>query len=176
MGVRLQQNFGLINPIQNQQYTRPVRSEDLRYLGMGDAQYERYFYYRLLEGLEKRPGIGYLVALERAKKRIASESFRPLFHLGYLKKISETFQRKGIPLVVINNPENPISLSWYKNSKWYTDYLIYLQSLETDKVQVWDLKEALPMQGFSDFHHFTYDGMLQMNSIYAKRIGNLFSK
>jgi len=176
MGVRLQQNFGLINPIQNQQYRRPVRSEDLRYLGMGDAQYERYFYYRLLEGLEKRPGIGYLVALERAKKRIATESFRPLFHLGYLKKISETFQRKGIPLVVINNPENPISLSWYKNSKWYTDYLIYLQSLETDKVQVWDLKEALPMQGFSDFHHFTYDGMLQMNSIYAKRIGNLFSK
>lgn len=176
MGVRLQQTFGLSTPPKNEQYTRPKRSEDFRYVGMDDAKYESYFYYRLLEGLELRPGIGYLVALEKAKKRIAQEKFRPVFHFSYLKKISQIFEAKGIPLLIVNNPENPLSLSWYENSDWYEGYLKFIGSLASQNVHVSDLRHALPMQGFSDFHHFTYPGMEQMNPIYAKEIVNLFSK
>ncbi|GBF51935.1 hypothetical protein LPTSP4_34730 [Leptospira ryugenii] len=176
MGVRLPQTFGLEEPLQGQQYIRPKRTEDFRFIGMPDKEYESYFAYRLLQGLEKRPGIGYLVALERAKKRIADESFRPYFHFRYLKKISETFEAKNIPLLIINNPENPISLSWYERSSWYRDHLAYLQTLQGKHVRFVDLKGALPMQAFSDFHHFTYPGMEQMNPIYAEQIGNLFSK
>ncbi|TGN19732.1 hypothetical protein [Leptospira idonii] len=176
MGVRLQQTFGLEHPKENGQYIREPRTEDFRYLQMTDAEYERYFYFRLLEGLEVRPGIGYLVALEKAKKRIAKEKFRPLFHLNYLKKIADRFRDSKIPLLIINNPENPISLGWYESSPWYKDYLAYLKSLESGNVHVSDHRRDLPMQGFSDFHHFTYLGMEQMNPIYAIGIGNLFSK
>ncbi len=176
MGVRLQQTFGLESPPKGQQYQRPSRAEDFRYIGMEDEKYKAYFYYRLLEGLEVRPGIGYLVALERAKKRIATEKFRPFFHFQYLKKISEVFEYRRVPLLIINNPENPVSLDWYENSPWYKDYLLFLHSLGSQNVHVSDLKRALPMQAFSDFHHFTYPGMEQMNPIYASEIVNLFSK
>jgi hypothetical protein len=176
MGVRLAQTFGLESPRQGEQYIRPRSSEDSRYEGMSDEAYEKYFYYRLLEGLDKRPGIGYLVALENAKKRIANENFRAFFHLAYLSKIAERFRSSKVPIVFINNPESPISLAWYRDSLWYDGYLKYLATLQSENSYVWDLKDALPMQAFSDFHHFTYLGMQQMNPIYAKRIGNLFSK
>jgi hypothetical protein len=54
--------------------------------------------------------------------------------------------------------------------------LIFLKSLAGGTVHFVDLHSVLPMQGFSDFHHFTYPGMEQMNPIYAKEIGNLFPK
>ncbi|TGM06530.1 hypothetical protein [Leptospira jelokensis] len=176
MGVRLEQTFGLEEPKSGVQYIREPRTEDFRYNGMDDETYTRYFYYRLLEGLEKRPGIGYLVALKNAKERIRSEKFRPIFHFRYIQKIAEHFRNRNLPFLLINNPENPISLRWYEGSGWYKDHLQYLQSLESGSVHFWDIRNALPMQGFSDFHHFTYVGMEQMNSIYAERIGNLFPK
>ncbi|TGL55636.1 hypothetical protein EHQ59_04300 [Leptospira kemamanensis] len=176
MGVRLEQTFGLEEPKSGVQYKREPRTEDFRYNGMDDKTYTRYFYYRLLEGLEKRPGIGYLVALKLAKERIAKEEFRPLFHFRYLAKIADHFRKRNVSFLLINNPENPISLAWYEDSKWYKDHLDYLKSLESGSVHFWDIHGVLPMQGFSDFHHFTYVGMEQMNSIYAERIGNLFPK
>ncbi|EOQ87042.1 hypothetical protein LEP1GSC202_0130 [Leptospira yanagawae serovar Saopaulo str. Sao Paulo = ATCC 700523] len=176
MGVRLEQTFGLEKPKNGVQYIREPRTEDFRYSGMDDETYTRYFYYRLLEGLEKRPGIGYLVALKNAKERIRNEKFRPIFHFDYIQKIADHFRNRNISFLLINNPENPISLRWYEGSDWYKDHLQYLQSLESGSVHFWDIHNALPMQGFSDFHHFTYVGMEQMNSIYAERIGNLFPK
>ncbi|TGL16065.1 hypothetical protein [Leptospira meyeri] len=176
MGVRLEQTFGLEEAKSGIQYEREPRTEDFRYLGMKDEEYRKYFQYRLLEGLEKRPGIGYLVALKLAKERIREESFRPYFHFRYLKKITDHFRDRNVPFLLINNPENPISLEWYEDSEWYRDHLRYLQSLEGGSVYYWDIHRSLPMQGFSDFHHFTYIGMEQMNPIYAKRIGNLFPK
>ncbi|MDF3820335.1 hypothetical protein P3G55_10515 [Leptospira sp. 96542] len=176
MGVRLEQTFGLLEANQGMQYTRDLRTEDLRYQRMPDAEYQKYFYYRLLEGLEKRPGIGYLVALKHAKERIRNESFRPSFHFRYAKQIADRFRAKNVPFLLINNPENPISLGWYEDSQWYKDHLAYLSSLAGGSVHFLDLHRDLPMQGFSDYHHFTYLGMEEMNPIYAREIGNLFPK
>lgn len=176
MGVRLEQTFGLEEAKSGVQYIREPRTEDFRYNGMDDKTYTRYFYYRLLEGLDKRPGIGYLVALKHAKERIRNEQFRPYFHFRYLQKIADHFRDRNLPFLLINNPENPISLTWYEDSLWYREHLRFLQSLESGSVHFWDIHNVLPMQGFSDFHHFTYVGMQQMNSIYAERIGNLFPK
>ncbi|TGM51692.1 hypothetical protein EHQ91_16915 [Leptospira biflexa] len=176
MGVRLEQTFGLEEPKSGVQYIREPRTEDFRYNGMDDETYTRYFYYRLLEGLDKRPGIGYLVALKLAKERIRNEKFRPFFHFRYIQKIADHFRNRNVPFLLINNPENPISLRWYEDSEWYKDHLRYLQSMESGSVHFWDIRDVLPMQGFSDFHHFTYVGMEQMNPIYAERIGNLFPK
>lgn len=172
MGVRLTQTFALDEPIQDAQYVREERTEDLRYLSMDDDRYEEYFYFRLLEDLHLRPGIRYLVELADSKKKLASQEFIPILHFPYLKKISEEFAKRQIPLLLINNPENPISLDWYKNSLWYEGYLQYLKNLQNSSVKFIDLKENLRMQDFSDYHHFTYPGMVKMNHIYCEEIRN----
>ncbi|MCE9499965.1 MAG: hypothetical protein K8R21_05635, partial [Leptospira sp.] len=112
MGVRLQQTFGLDVPAQNMHYTREERSEDVRYANMPEKEYREYFQYRLLSDLEHRPGIAYLHALKVAKERIAQEEFVPTLHLRYLKQFAEMAARHKIKILLINNPESPISLGW----------------------------------------------------------------
>ncbi len=173
MGVRLTQTFGLEEPKKNVHYTREERLEDLRYVDMDDKTYREYFFYRLLEDLEKRPGIRYLYEIQNAKKQVSKERFRPILHFRYLAKIADRFREEKVPLLLINHPENPISLEWYVNSKWYRGYLEYLNSLQGDGVRVLDWKDKLRMQDFSDFHHLTYPGMLKMNPCYAKAIAEI---
>lgn len=109
------------------QYTREERLEDLRYLEMSDLEYSKYFNFRLLEDRALRPGIGYLIALKDAKLRIREEKFVPVLHFQYLKKFADFLKEKEIPLWIVNNPENPISLDWYKHSNWYEDHLLFLK-------------------------------------------------
>jgi hypothetical protein len=129
MGVRLQQTFGLEKPLSNMQYFREERTEDIRYLTMSDSEYTEYFNYRLLSDFENRPGIRYIHALKDAKERLTKEKFRPGIHLQYLKKFTESMKEKKIPVLLINNPENPLSLNWYEKSNWYQEYIFYLQNL-----------------------------------------------
>ncbi|MDV6236361.1 hypothetical protein CH379_012060 [Leptospira ellisii] len=168
LGVRLQQTFGSDVPRNGMQYTREERIEDLRYLNMSDMEYSKYFNFRLLEDYPQRPGIGYLVALRDAKLRIREERFVPGLHFRYLRLFAEFCGQNGLPLWIVNNPENPISLDWYADSDWYRDHLKFLESLEGDGVRFSDLKRSLRMQDFSDYHHFTYPGMIRMSSIYAE--------
>ena len=170
MGVRLQQTFGLEKPFQNQQYTRERRMEDDRYINMEDDQYEKYFYYRLLDNLPNRPGIAYIHALKNAKERLASETFRPTIHYQYLQKFTGNTSNSSLKVLLINNPENPISLRWYKGSKWYQDQLTYLNNLSSNHTTFIDLHNFLRPQHFSDFHHLTYPAMEFMNSVYGNYI------
>lgn len=167
LGVRLQQTFGADLPRSGMQYTREERLEDLRYLNMSDLEYSKYFNFRLLEDHDQRPGIGYLVALKDAKLRIREEKFVPVLHFQYLKKFADFLKEKKYPLWIINNPENPISLDWYQYSNWYRDHLLFLKDISGDGVWFSDLKDSLSMQDFSDYHHFTFPGMVKMNPIYA---------
>ncbi len=177
VGVRLQQTFGLEEPLSNMQYVREERIEDLRYLKMSDAEYEEYFQFRLLSDFEHRPGIRYIHALKDAKERLTRETFRPGIHLQYLKKFTESMRQRKIPVIIINNPENPLALNWYENSKWYQDHLSYLQSLASDEeIYFLDFRHKLRMQDFSDFHHFTYPGMAKMNSMYGDVIAKFSRK
>ncbi|MDI7186547.1 hypothetical protein QMM42_10080 [Leptospira santarosai] len=168
LGVRLQQTFGTDLPRNGMQYTREERLEDLRYLEMNDLEYSKYFNFRLLEDRALRPGIGYLIALKDAKLRIREEKFVPVLHFQYLKKFADFLKEKEIPLWIVNNPENPISLDWYKHSNWYEDHLLFLKSTSGNGVWFSDLKDSLSMQDFSDYHHLTFPGMMKMSPIYAE--------
>lgn len=177
MGVRLQQTFGLEKPLSNMQYFREERTEDIRYLTMSDSEYTEYFNYRLLSDFENRPGIRYIHALKDAKERLTKEKFRPGIHLQYLKKFTESMKEKKIPVLLINNPENPLSLNWYEKSNWYQEYIFYLQNLiSKDEIYFEDFRRKLKMQDFSDFHHFTYPGMVKMNSEYGDAVAKISKK
>ncbi|RHX91554.1 hypothetical protein DLM76_17700 [Leptospira yasudae] len=168
LGVRLQQTFGTDIPRNGMQYTREERLEDLRYIGMSDLEYSKYFNFRLLDDYAQRPGIGYLIALRDAKVRIRDEKFVPVLHFQYLEKFAGFLKEKRISLWIVNNPENPISLGWYEHSNWYRDHLSFLESLAGAGVSFSDLRHSLLMQDFSDYHHFTFPGMMKMSSIYAE--------
>ncbi len=170
MGVRLTQTFGLEEPLSDMQYVREERSEDLRYIGMGDDEYRKYFTYRLLDDFAHRPGIAYLHALKNAKVKLAQEKFFPTLHLKYLKKFAELAERDSQRVLIVNNPESPLSMEWYANSDWYKSHLEYLFSISGRNVEFSDLKDFLKMQDFSDFHHFTFPGMVKMNPIYGDKI------
>lgn len=163
LGIRLQQIFGLDKPLNDMQYVREERLEDLRYLSMNENEYTKYFEYRLLSDFEQRPGIRYLIALRDAKIKLSSEKFRPVLHFGYLKKFSSHMEQNKIQTLIINHPESPISLSWYENSIWYKDHLNYLKSLDSKNVKFLDWRNELGFNDFSDFHHTTYSGLEKLN-------------
>ncbi|EMF97667.1 hypothetical protein LEP1GSC137_0350 [Leptospira borgpetersenii str. Noumea 25] len=58
-------------------------------------------------------------------------------------------------------------MDWYQYSNWYRDHLLFLKDISGDGVWFSDLKDSLSMQDFSDYHHFTFPGMVKMNPIYA---------
>ena len=176
LGIRLQQTFGLDYPQNELHYLREERSEDLRFLNMSNNEYEEYFHFRLLSDVEKRPGIRYIWALKNAKDRISGENFRPTIHFQYLRKFTDEISKKEIPLLLVNHPENPISLSWYENSNWYKNHLEYLKSLENNSTKFVDWRNLLPMQDFSDFHHINFSAMEKLKTYYSEESIKLLKK
>ncbi|TGK03835.1 hypothetical protein EHO59_09895 [Leptospira semungkisensis] len=170
LGVRLQQTFGEEVPRQRMQFDREERIEDLRYLGMSGPEYEEYFNFRIFADPKLRPGTQYLRVLGEAKKRISTESFRPVLHFHYMKELLQYLRERKVPVLLINNPENPISLSWYENSNWYKDHLDYLRTISGGDNFFLDWKDELRSTDFWDYHHFTYQAMTKMNSKYAQAV------
>ena len=72
----------------------------------------------------------------------------------------------------MNNPENPLELSLYKDSEWYKDYLEFYQELASKYgVKFYNKNNTIPeVQDFIDSHHLTYRGSLQMSPVYAEII------
>ncbi|TGL58929.1 hypothetical protein [Leptospira sarikeiensis] len=172
LGVRLQQIFGMEDelPSLDRQPVREERIEDLRYSKMSEKEYEEYFYFRMLTDLKKRPGLGYIQVLADSKKRIAKEKFHPALHFRYMKQLIGYFKEKDLPVLLINNPENPITLSWYEGSDWYKDHISYLKDITGAGNHFVDFSRELPSQDFWDFHHLTFQGSKKMNSKYAVAI------
>ncbi|MCB1158911.1 MAG: hypothetical protein H7A25_20310 [Leptospiraceae bacterium] len=170
MGVRLQQTFGTEIARRGLQYKREERKEDLRYKNMTENEYKKYFTFRLLKDPERRPGIAYLYDIYTAKKRLNKEKFKPTIHFHYLKEFIKKAKGNNRNMLLINNPENPVSLEWYESSDWYKGHLQFLESLEGDSVRFVDFHRKLPMQAFSDFHHITYPALIEMNPFYGDEI------
>ncbi len=170
MGVRLQETFGLENPHNNFHVVREERSEDIRFETLTEKEYEESFQFRLLEDLEKRPGLVAMQLYKDSKQRLQDEEFRPFYQYRYLKMFVEELKKEKIPTLLILNPENPHSLTWYKDSKYLKDEIQFLKSLEGEGVEFLDLHSHLEGKNFSDYHHFTYKGMERMAPVYGENV------
>lgn len=170
MGVRLQQNFGYDSPPPEQHFQRPPRKEDFRYENMSFEEYKEYFFYRLFSHPEFRPGIVYFSSIYESKKWASSQSFEPNPQYEYLLKWKSILENSNISMIIINNPENPITLELYENSNWYKAQLKYLQSIKSKEIEFVDIRNICKAQDFSDFHHFTYPAMKRMNVVYSNLI------
>ena len=170
MGVRLQQNFGYGFPPPQQHFERPPRKEDFRYENMNFEEYKEYFFYRLFSHPEFRPGIIYFSSIYESKKWVSSQNFEPNPQYEYLLKWKSILEKSNVSMILINNPENPITLELYENSDWYKDQLEYLKKIQSKEIEFIDIKNMCKAQDFSDFHHFTYPAMKGMNVVYSNFI------
>lgn len=173
-GVRIQETFGLESPRQNYHIYREERSEDLRFLKMNRNEYREYFEYRLLSDRHLRPGMVTLHIYKESKLKLNQEKFSPLFQYRYLKLFSEYCNENHLKLILIHNPENPVSLEWYNTSEFFRDQEVFFQSLKNEYVYYKDLSSYLDEQDFSDYHHMTYPGMEKMNPKYARIVEEVF--
>lgn len=169
-GVRLSRNAGREEVYRRDREIREPRREDQLYLSYDDAQYRRSFDERIL-GFE-RAGTEYLEALKLAKDRFRGRRFDaelPAFaaFAAFRRRMAEA----GIPLVIVNSPENPISLAWYRDSHWYEGYLDFLRnSPHGGDYWFYDASALLKMQMFYDYHHLSYPGARAFSAFLAGRL------
>jgi hypothetical protein len=151
-GIRLARNTGSVD-YDSHAFYREKRREDDLYRGYTPGQYRDSFDKRVLSN---QAGLEYARMIRRAKLEWARREFDselPPFHAltVWREKISAC-----APLIVVNSPENPISLSWYGDSKWYDGYLRFLSC---DGACRWeDAKNLLKEGDFYDYHHLGYYG------------------
>ncbi|MEQ9364648.1 MAG: hypothetical protein RIF32_10410, partial [Leptospirales bacterium] len=95
-------------------------------------------------------------------------------------------------LLIINNPENPLTLAAYEDNAWYRGYVAHLRRLTENEIRApddggstpgsaagsgpsrgvyfADHRRRLPANLFLDTHHLTYGGLRAMAPVYAAEI------
>jgi hypothetical protein len=155
--ARLSQNAGgrSVRRSVNGTAFRDRRREDDLYEHMNDADYSHSFELRNLAF--DRPGYAYLRALHEAKKHWAQKSFDPdLPAVQGLSRFVTNLRATGVRVILVNAPENPLTLRMYSEGPYYRGLLDYLERL--GGADFMEESGSLPAQMFYDFHHLTFGG------------------
>jgi hypothetical protein len=173
-GLRLSRNAGRrLNELRN--LGRELRREDDLYRGYSDAEYRESFGRRILRF--DRAGSEYLEALKMARDVWARRAFDPELP-GFVA--FESFRKRladaGVSLLIVNNPENPISLDWYGDSSWYADYVRFLAAgPDSGRYSFYDASRLLNMQMFYDYHHLSYHGAERYSRAVALKLAEVIT-
>ncbi len=170
VGVRLTRNAGL-ERASSRPRQRSLRREDIIYLQLNDLEYRASFAERLLRF--DRVGMQYLHSLKISKETWAVRGFdRELPAAAAFGRIRQRLASAGVRSVVVNSPENPISLDWYGDSSWYRGWLQFLAcpASEQGGCLFLDYSRMLPMQKFYDHHHLSYFGARDFTARLAEAI------
>ncbi len=180
-GIRLTRNAGR-DAVPQRSIGRELRREDTLYRSYCDREYAASFRARILNF--DRAGSEYLEALQIARRTWAGRAFDPeLPGFVAFERFRQRLARAGVSLVVVNNPENPLTLQWYGDSQWYADYLRFLsgavegehlgrneQSAPAAKYYFFDTARLLAMQMFYDYHHLSYFGAAEYSQWIGERL------
>lgn len=191
-GLRLPGNFGRKRLPVNQAYVRLPAWEDWRVQGMNEAQYRADFAGRIEPTDWREPqhlAFRQLNQIRLAKYFTNWYDFQP--HIQQVQDLTR-FARAvtapdpegdarafGARLLIVNNPENPLTLAAYENNAWYRGYVEYMQGLTAatgapdhtnNDIHFADHRRRLPMNRFLDTHHLTYGGLQEMAPLYAAGI------
>lgn len=171
-GVRLSQNFCKSSIEENLSYIRPKALEDTELFEMSLDEYEEDYFNRLYKDEEQRLELIRQRHIRKVKKALSNTEFQTWSEWDSFTKIQKRLTKKGIPFVIINNPESQKERELYENSKWYEGYISKLKSYE-DEVNTffYDLSRYVTEpRFFLDSHHLTYLGAEYMTKIYAEII------
>ena len=189
-GVRLPANFGLSRLPVDESYVRFAAWEDWRLEAMSPAEYRADFEARI-EPLDWR-------APEHAAFRQLNQIRVAKYYTNWYDFQSEIQQVQdltrfaravtasgesgddvsGPRLLIVNNPENPLTLAAYENNRWYRGYVEYLRGLadSEDRIYFADHRHDLEANRFLDTHHLTYGGLREMADVYAREIRRALAK
>ena len=180
--IRLSQNFCKKKYYQNISYLRVDSKDDFELEKMSLEEYKIDYFDRMYKDGDifldkdkknfKRPEIQRLYKLHKVKKflgKLENELFWSEFDL--YKKAIKKLQQNGISVYIFNHPENPIELDNYRKSNWYTNYLLFFKSLESQEVHFEDYSEYFnDPRKFIDSHHLTYKASVEMSKIYSEKL------
>lgn len=176
-GIRLSQNFCRREIRTGISYSRIRGLDDTRLASMDDSTYDQDYAARIY-GSKPGASTSRLVTLRMGKLKLAAaRDFFIWSELDYLKKNVEYFRSKGIRVLLVHSPENPVERSVYQESPWYKGYVSYLEKLGTEEYR---FRNAAPSfekkQDFLDPHHLTYDASERSTDLYADWISEILSE
>jgi hypothetical protein len=169
-GIRLSQNFCKEEIEQNIAYKRVKSLEDEDLFNMTIEEFNDDYYNRLYRDANQRNELIRQNHSHKVKRALAEKlKFQPWSEWNSLKEIKTKLTKKGIPFIIINNPEISLERNIYTQSEWYKGYLDELKSYE-DEVNTffYDFNNVLEDDRlFLDSHHLTYYGANLMTPIYS---------
>lgn len=178
-GIRLPQNFCKSEIERDISFTRNDSMDDQVLRQMSDEDYAVDYFEKMYKNADQyvdkerqilvRPEVQRLYHLHNVKKFLSTKGKYRWSEFDYLEKSAKKFHDAKIPFVIVNNPENPLELSLYKDSEWYKDYLEFYKELSSNYgVKFYDKHNAIPeVQDFIDSHHLTYSGASRMSKVYS---------
>jgi len=109
------------------------------------------------------------------KLRIREQAFSESAEYAELARLVEDLSARGIAVLIVNTPESPWVLEGYQDTEYYRHYLEFLSRLaaQNRKVRFTDLRDALPVEDFNDWHHPNYIGTIKLGPRYAEAVREL---
>lgn len=86
-----------------------------------------------------------------------------------LERLVALLRARGAAVVLVNNPESPLMRDLYEDGVGYQSYVDALRAIAARHpgTEFRDLRAALPMEDFNDWHHVTYIGAAKLGPVYA---------
>ncbi|WP_246028202.1 hypothetical protein [Leptospira fletcheri] len=169
-GIRLSQNFCRKDFRRDISYRRIESLDDSRLTDMNSREYDEDYDLRLYKNQEEEGALNRLKTVRKSKELLsASDSYLEWSEMKYLRKTVSFLKEKGIRVVLINSPENPLERGTYENGVWYKGYLQFLGSLKSQGVTFHDASALISdKRGFLDPHHLTYRAALEATRYYSE--------
>ncbi|WP_208720699.1 hypothetical protein [Leptospira jelokensis] len=172
VGIRLSHFF--CKPLASESYAYSRRSfwDDTRFIQMSDSEFRNEYFERMIRDSGNRNELFRLHKVREAKKMVNAVGFEPWKEYNRILEISDYFQSKKIPFVLVLSPENPIEFAFYKDSQWRKEWVGDLRRKLEERGQVLiDHTEVVKdVRYFFDPHHLTYEGASYYNYIFAKSV------
>ena len=137
-------------------WIRQKRREDALYRNYTKQEYKDSFQKRLMRFDEA--GMAYLHFILQSKQEMAKRKFDAEYPVFSAYENWKDIIRQEAPLLIVNSPENPITLSHYRNSLWYDGYLEFLSCSENSGCSMRDESRGYREQLFYDYHHMSWYG------------------
>lgn len=113
-----------------------------------------------------------LRAAREDKLGIHQRTFTVAKEYSELETMVRNLSQSGASVVILNTPESPWLLDGYQNAEYYQRYLEFLARLaqQNDRAVFVDMRDALPVEDFNDWHHPNYIGSIKLGTKYAATV------
>ncbi len=174
-GVRLPGQLGRAAPATDVYYQRGLSLEDARLRSLSDAAYDADFERRVHPQNwrdERYRGLRQFNTLRLAKYATNWYEWSEIYQAREVRRVVSALRAANVRVLLVNNPENPLTRVDYEDNAWYAGYVAFFQGLdrEDEGVGFADLRDRQPRQHFVDAHHLTYYGVNEMAPLYADLI------